>query len=141
MDDFFFRFNRLAIVGLSRDPKSFSRQAYSFLKAHGYELYPVNPNVDVIDGQPCYQSIDSLPDVEAAVLFTPPRVSETLLPQCQAKGIVHVWFQQGSADKAVFDLADRMGIIYKNSCVFLHHPQAGFPHNLHRFFANIFAKD
>ena len=141
MNDFFAKFNRFAVLGLSRNPKSFSRQACAFLKTEGYEIYPVNPNTDVIEGQACYNSVESLPAVPAAIFFTPPRVTESLLPVCKDKGIINVWFQQGSADKAVITIADELGLIYKNSCVFLHHPHAGFPHNFHRLIVRMLGRD
>ncbi|KAF1084454.1 hypothetical protein SPSYN_02231 [Sporotomaculum syntrophicum] len=140
MNDFFARFKSLAVLGLSRKPKSFSRQAYDFLQSQGYELYPVNPHAKAIAGQACYDSVEALPEVEAAVFFTPPGVSMALLPLCKEKGIVYVWFQQGSADKAVLKVADELGITYTKSCVFLHQPGAGFPHNVHRILAGVFGK-
>lgn len=141
MNDFFAKFNRFAVLGLSRNPKSFSRQACAFLKSEGYEIYPVNPNTDVIDGQTCYNSLASLPDVSAAIFFTPPRVTESLLSACKDKGIMDVWFQQGSADKDVIKRADELKLTCKNSCVFLHHPHSGFPHNFHRSIVRILGLD
>jgi len=135
MNDFFTRFKSLAIFGLSREPKSFSRQAYAFLQSKGYELYPVNPHLESIDGRACFASVEALPEVQAAIFFTSPGVSAELLPRCKERGIVEVWFQQGSADQAVLKAADQLGINYTNSCVFLHQPGAGFPHNVHRFLA------
>ncbi len=140
MNDFFSRFKSLAVLGLSRDPKSFSRQAFSFLQSKGYELYPVNPHVESIDGQVCFESVEALPEVQAAIFFTSPGVSLELLLLCKEKGIVNVWFQQGSADQTVLKAADELGITYTKSCVFLHHPGAGFPHNVHRFLAGAFGK-
>jgi uncharacterized protein len=140
MNDFFVRFNRFAVLGLSRNPKSFSRQAYTFLKSEGCEIYPVNPNTDSIDGQTCYNSVATLPDAAAAIFFTPPRITETLLPACKDKGILNVWFQQGSADKAVIKAAEELGLSYENSCVFMHHPHAGFPHNFHGFIVRILGR-
>lgn len=141
MNDFFARFNRFAVLGLSRNPKSFSRQAYAYLQSEGYELYPVNPHAQGIEGQVCYSSIENLPHVQAAIFFTPPRVSEILLPVCKAKGITDVWFQQGSADNAVLKVADDLGMDFKNSCVFLHLPNSGFPHNFHRLIVRILKTD
>ncbi|PKM76708.1 MAG: hypothetical protein CVU90_11025 [Firmicutes bacterium HGW-Firmicutes-15] len=141
MNGFFTRFNRFAVLGLSRNPKSFSRQACALLKSEGYEIYPVNPNTDVIDDQTCYNSVESLPEVQAAIFFTTPRVTETLLPVCKDKGIIEVWFQQGSADNAVIKAADDLGMTYKKSCVFLHQPNAGFPHNFHRLMVRILGID
>jgi len=128
-------------LGVSSDPKSFSRQAYAFLLAQGYELYPVNPHMDLIEGHTCYASLELVPPVQAAVFFTRPRVTELLLPTCKAQGIENVWFQQGSADKAVHEAAAGLGIKYNDSCVFLHHDKAGFPHNVHRFIVRVLGKD
>lgn len=125
-------------MGLSRNPNSFSQKACAFLKTRGYKILPVNPKTDIIEGQACYDSVESLPDVQAAIFFTNPRVTEEILPRCKAKGITHVWFQRGSADPSVFKRAETLGLNYKNSCVFLHHPNAGFPHNLHRFIERVF---
>jgi predicted CoA-binding protein len=141
MKDFFTIFHRFAVLGLSRNPNSFSRRASKFLVSEGCEIYPVNPNTDNIDGQICYSSIESLPEVEAAIFFTNPRVTEKLLPLCKEKGIVNVWLQQGSADNDVLNAAEKLGINYKKSCVFMHHPKAGFPHNVHGAIVRIFGLD
>lgn len=142
MKDFFQRFNRFAVLGLSRDPKAFSRTACTFLASQGCDIYPLNPHTDNIDGLTCYQTVASLPDqVQAAIFFTPPRVTEQLLPQCKERGILDIWFQQGSADEAVLKVAEKMGFNFTRSCVFMHHPAAGFPHNFHRFIVNILGKE
>lgn len=141
MKDFFEKFKEFAVVGLSGNPKSFSRDACSFLKSQGYIIYPVNPNVKEIDGQTCYNSLDTVPPVQAAVFFTNPRVTVEQLAICKEKGITHLWFQQGSADADVVDKAQKMGLQCKISCVFLHQPNAGFPHNVHRFINKVFRID
>ncbi|WP_406672632.1 CoA-binding protein [Natronospira sp.] len=133
MQDFFIRFRTFAVLGLSRKPKSFSRKVYAFLKDEGFILYPVNPHMEKIDDQEAFKDISSLPPVEAAIFFTNPRVTEKLLPLCKEKGILNVWFQLGSADANVLKLAHELGLHFKTSCVFLHRPRAGFPHNVHRF--------
>lgn len=141
MEDFFFKFKEFAVVGLSSNPKSFSSGACKFLKSQGYTIYPVNPNVKEIDGQTCYSSLDSVPQVQAAIFFTNPRVTVEQLAICKEKGINQVWFQQGSANAYVIDKAKELGLQYKNSCVFLHQPNAGFPHNFHRFINKVFKID
>ncbi len=138
MEDFFVHFKNFAVIGLSGKPKSFSRSACDFLRSQGCNIYPVNPNVSEIDGQQCYGSIESLPGVDAAIFFTNPKVTVELLPLCKDKGITQVWFQQGSANDAVINMVKDLNIRYKNSCVFMHHPEAGFPHNFHRFINKVF---
>lgn len=137
MNSFFRDFKRLAVIGLSRNPKSFSRQAYNLLKANGHELFPVNPNLENIDQDRCYQTIADVPAVEAAVFFTNPQTTLELLPACRDKGITSVWFQPGAANPETMQEAERLGLKAVNSCVFLHHPGSGFPHNVHRFINNL----
>lgn len=141
MEDFFVKFKEFAVVGLSSNPKSFSRSACNYLKSQGYKIYPVNPNVKEIDGQACYNSLDSVPQVQAAIFFTNPRVTVEQLAICKEKGINQVWFQQGSANADVIDKAQKLGLQYKASCVFLYQPNAGFPHNFHRFINKVFRID
>ncbi|NIT57061.1 MAG: CoA-binding protein, partial [Aliifodinibius sp.] len=38
-------------IGLSRDPKHFSRSLFKEFLKHGYEPVPVNPNSDEIEGK------------------------------------------------------------------------------------------
>lgn len=141
MKNFFKKYKRFAVVGLSRNPQSFGRGACKFLIAQGCKLVAVNPSQDNIDGIVSVSSLDLVPEVDGAIFFTNPRVTAELLPQCLDKGIKRVWFQQGSADEAVLRMAKQMGLSYANSCVFLHHPQAGFPHNMHRAIARLFKLD
>lgn len=141
MEDFFTKFKEFAVVGLSGNPKSFSRGACNFLKSQGCSIYPVNPNAKEIDGQTCYNSLYAVPQVQAAIFFTNPRVTVEQLTICQDKGITHLWFQQGSADADVIDKAQKLNLQYKISCVFLHHPKAGFPHSFHRFINRVFRID
>jgi predicted CoA-binding protein len=138
MGDFFNSYKRLAFVGLSGDPKSFSRGVFKFLSEQGYEIYPVNPALEQVENQKCYKSIDSVPAVEAVLFFTNPRVTSELLSACKAKGIEHVWFQQGAADEEVLNIARQLNLDYQNSCVYLHHNKAGFPHSFHRFINRTF---
>ncbi len=138
MKDFFERFHAFALVGASQNPHAFSRKTYDFLASQNCTIYAVNPKLTEINGRPAFKTIEELPSVEAVLFFTNPRVSEKLLEACKNKGIENIWFQQGAADKAVLLKAQQMGFNYEDSCVFLHHPRAGFPHNFHRFINRVF---
>ena len=57
----FFEPKKLAIVGVSRNKKKFGYLVFRDLKARGYEVCPVNPNTDKINGDLCYKSVKDLP--------------------------------------------------------------------------------
>ncbi len=64
---------KLAIIGVSRNPKKFGRQVYDALKEKGFFVYGVNPNAENLNGDPCYPDIASLPDeVDRVFIVTPP---------------------------------------------------------------------
>ncbi|MFZ7103486.1 MAG: CoA-binding protein [Peptococcaceae bacterium] len=141
MDSFFQKYQSFAVLGLSRNPRSFSRGAYHFLKEQGYRLYPVTPHADSIDDIKCAKSLAEIPDVEGAIFFTNPEVSKELLSQCREKGIKNLWFQTGSLAKDELAKVKDSGFNATNSCVYLHHPASGFPHNVHKFVVNFWGKD
>ena len=68
----FLAHNRIAVVGVSRDEKDFSRRVLRALVEAGYEVVPVNPALDVAEGRACYPHVqDVKPPVHAALLLTP----------------------------------------------------------------------
>lgn len=64
----------VVIVGASPTPGALGNSVLRNLERHGYagDIHLINPKRDTIDGRPCLQSIDDLPDgVDAAVLAIP----------------------------------------------------------------------
>ena len=61
---------RLAIVGVSRNPKDLSRVlSREFLK-QGYDVIPVNPNTTEVEGRKCFARLcDINPGVGSALLM------------------------------------------------------------------------
>jgi hypothetical protein len=53
--DFLKKTNVFAVVGASRDSKKYGYQVYRDLRNAGYRVYPVNPNVNEVLGDKCYQ--------------------------------------------------------------------------------------
>jgi RimJ/RimL family protein N-acetyltransferase len=64
----------VAVIGVSRDPFSIGRRVFEALRAGGFTgpMYPVNPNVDNIDGIQVYRSARDLPEgTDLAVVVVP----------------------------------------------------------------------
>ncbi|MEP2478376.1 MAG: CoA-binding protein, partial [Nitratireductor sp.] len=87
IDDFLAQ-QHLAFVGVSHDPKEFSAGVYRELKAHGYELSPVNPHADEVDGDRCVPSVAELPDgIDGAIVMVPADASAGVVQACIDRGI------------------------------------------------------
>ena len=70
---------RFALIGVSRDPKKFSRSVFKELQQKGFEIYPVNPNMDDIEGIKCYHDMAELPEPVKHVLFMTPKTIQIKL--------------------------------------------------------------
>lgn len=131
---------RLAVVGVSRDGKDFSRAVLRALLERGYDAVPVNPAAAEVEGRRCHQSVaDVSPPVEAALLLTPPARSAAAVADCLAAGVRRIWFHRGLGGGAVsveaLDLCARNGVdVVPGACPFMHLPGTGLPHRIHGFF-------
>lgn len=52
----------IAVVGASDDHYYTSYDVYQYLKKMGYRVYPVNPTITDIDGDPVYDSLADVPE-------------------------------------------------------------------------------
>jgi predicted CoA-binding protein len=131
---------RVAVAGLSRGGKAFSNSAFAEMKKRGYELFPVNPSADSIEGQKCYPSLSALSGkAKAAIVFTNPSVTESVVKDAAAAGIKRLWIQQGAESEAAIKAAEAAGIsLVAGQCIFMHLEPVGSLHGVHRFFARLF---
>ncbi len=125
----------LAVVGVSRDTKEFSYQAYNLLKTHGYEVYPVNPNTDKIGEDKCYPDVRSLPErVNGALMMLPPEKTVQVLPDIAEAGIKFVWLQQRTeSPQALQFCADHNINVVYGQCIMMFTEPVSFFHRFHRW--------
>jgi uncharacterized protein len=135
--DRFLQSERVAVVGVSRNPKEFANAVYREFRDRGYEVLPVNPNTDEVEGVRCYRTIAELPDVDGALIMVPAAGAAEVVEQCAARGIERVWLHRGAgqgsvADEAV-DAARAAGIdVVDGACPLMFLPDTGWFHRLHR---------
>ena len=78
---------RMAMVGVSREPKSFSVMLFEELCRRGYDVIPVNPHMREVLGRRCFARVQDIqPPVEAALLMTSPEVTDAVVGDCAEAG-------------------------------------------------------
>lgn len=89
---------RIAVAGVSREEKSGTGNAiYRALRDRGYEVFPVNPHADEIEGAPCFHRMADIPGtVDGAVIITSPAVTEMVVRDCAEAGIKRVWMHNNT---------------------------------------------
>jgi predicted CoA-binding protein len=128
---------RIAVVGVSRNEKDFSRAVFRELVRRGYDVVPVSPALDAVEGHPAFPRVHHVaPPPEAVLVLTAPDHTLEVLRDCVAGGVRRVWLHRGAGRGA----ADRRALTYclehglevvHDLCPFMALPDTGFPHRVH----------
>ena len=110
----------IALIGASNDRNKYGNKIYRDLRNKGYNVTPINPKEEKIEGDRAYTSIEEmkeLPDI--ANFVVPPPVAMKIAQTITNLGIKHLWFQPGSESKELEDwLKNTDGIEYLiNACI------------------------
>jgi len=141
--DSFLSCRRIAVVGVSRDPKDFSRAVFRAFVERGYDAVPVNAAGGEPDGHPAARWVgDVQPPPEAALLLTPPAATGPVVRECADAGVKRVWMHRGAGQGAVSPeavaLCRERGIeVVDGECPFMFLPDTGWFHGVHRFFKRL----
>ncbi len=108
-----------AVVGATAKKDKYGYKVWKKLEQHGYDVYPINPNYEEIDGQKCYKSLKELPKKPDVINFIiPPAAILGMLPMAKEIGVEYLWCQPGAANEEVVLKAEKLGFyIAHNVCV------------------------
>jgi uncharacterized protein len=135
--DTFLGEKRIAMVGVSTNRKEFSRTLFRDLQGRGYDMVPVNPKANEMEGQRCYASLrDISPPPTAVLIMTSAKETESIARDCFVAGIRRVWMYRatgtGAVSASALRFCDDNGIhVVAGECPYMFLPNAGLPHNLH----------
>ena len=132
--DAFLAERTLALAGASRSGKKFGNTVLRELQVKGYEVIPVHPKAETIDGVPCVPSLAELPGpVGGLVLVVPPDQTERLVVEAVAAGIPRVWMQQGAESPEALRRCQDAGLeTVAGECILMFAEPTGFFHRFHR---------
>lgn len=126
----------IAVVGMSDKPHRASYNIGRYLAQNGYRVFPVNPALTEILGEPCYPDLDAaqaaavkesgstqtgkgihLVDVFRASEHVPPIVDDVI-----RLGVPYVWLQDGVMHDKAVARARAAGVkCVQNDCIFREH--------------------
>ena len=142
IEDFLAR-KRLAIVGISRDPRDFSRTVFREFQSRQFEVFPVNPLVSLIDDHHCFSELKEIPPpVESVLIMTPPNVTEDIVLQCRDVGVKSVWLYRAagagaSSPNAISFCKEHHIDVIEGRCPMMFLSDTGYVHRVHRFFSKL----
>jgi predicted CoA-binding protein len=127
------RTRTVAVLGASAEPSRASNFVLTYLlsSSTNYTVWPVNPNVKEILGQPVYASLSDLPAVPDLVdVFRRPADLVGIARETAAIGAATLWFQLGLFSMEAATIAHDQGLdVVMNRCLKIEH--ARFAGGLH----------
>lgn len=113
------RTHRIAVVGLSDQPHRTSHQVAKALLDVGFEIVPVNPNVDEVFGVPAVASLDRIPgQVDLVNVFRRAEHLEAVARDAAAIGAPALWNQLGLVSAEARQIAEEAGMDYvEDACI------------------------
>jgi predicted CoA-binding protein len=129
----FYHQRRLAVVGVSRDDKAYSRLIFRELRKRGYDVVPVNPSAAELDGVRCYPSLSEVtPAVDGALVLLPTEKASDAVCECAEAGVGRVWLRDDVPGAR--ELCQRGGAtLISGYCPFMFLPGTAFVHQCHAF--------
>lgn len=90
----FLAMKRIAVVGVSRKPASYGRMVFRELRSRGYDVVPVHPEAEQIDGIACARTLAEVsPPPDAAMILTRQDLYPRLGEEARQAGAAALWFR------------------------------------------------
>ena len=115
----------IAVVGYSDKPSRTSYRIGQYLRSAGYKVYPVNPTVAEIDGEPSYPDLAAIPDpIDIVDVFRRSEYLSAIVDEAIAVGAKAIWAQLGVVDHNAAQRAEAAGLkVVMDRCIMVDHEQ------------------
>ena len=110
----------IALIGASNDKQKYGNKIYRDLRNKGYNVTPINPKEETIEGDKAYNTIEEMPKLpDIANFVVPPPIAIKIAQNISKLGVKHLWFQPGSESNELETwLKNEDGIKYLiNACI------------------------
>lgn len=108
----------VAIIGASTDRQKYGNKSVRAYLKQGYEVFPVHPRENSIEGITAYPSLAEVPvsHLDRISVYVPPEIGISLLEQIRDRGASEVWFNPGSESAELLERANELGLNIIQAC-------------------------
>jgi len=134
---------RIALVGLSRNPKDSSHVVFREMSERGYDMVPVNPAAAELENRRCFARLQEItPPVDGVLIMTAPQDTDRVVRDCAEAGVQRVWMHrgggQGAVSKEAADFCHQRGIrLVEGYCPLMFLAGTPFFHRVHGLFMKV----
>jgi uncharacterized protein len=125
---------KIAVAGVSGNIKKFGYAIFKELREKGFDICPINPNLEEVDGVKAYKSVLDIPDgYEKLFIVTPKIETDAIIKQAAEKGIKHIWVHQTSNTKETEIIAKNLNLdLIHKECIFMFADPVQSIHKFHK---------
>jgi predicted CoA-binding protein len=119
----------IAVVGHSDKPYRDSYLIARYLRAAGYVIFPVNPNLHSLNGEQVYSDLRQVPErIDIVNVFRRSEYLPAIVEDAIATGARAVWGQFGVTHPAAEQRAQAAGLaVVVDRCIKVEHMRLGLP--------------
>jgi uncharacterized protein len=124
------RTRRVAVVGASARPERPSYGVMAFLRAHGYEVVPVNPGLagQVVQGMEAVGTLAEAAPLDLVDIFRAPAEVAPVVDEAIRLGARAIWMQIGVVNETAAARARASGLaVVMDRCPKIEIPRLGIP--------------
>src|SRR5216684_2417937 len=102
----------IAIIGASADRQKFGNRAVRAYARRGYEVYPIHPSAEQIEGHQAYRSVLEVPvdHLDRVSLYVPPDIGLLLIEEVARKPAREAWLNPGAESPELIARGRALGL-------------------------------
>jgi len=108
---------KVAIIGASRDMSKYGNKSVRAHLKQAWQVYPVNPKEDEIEGLKCYHDINDIKEkLDRISFYVPPAIGIKLLEKIRDKDIQEIFINPGAESDELIARAEELDLKIIQAC-------------------------
>lgn len=108
---------KVAIIGASRDRSKYGNKSVRAHLKQAWQVYPVNPKEDEIEGLKCYHDINDIKEkLDRISFYVPPAIGIKLLEKIRDKDIQEIFINPGAESDELIARAEELDLKIIQAC-------------------------
>jgi len=113
------KLKKWAVVGASDKKDKFGYKIVKTLNDNDYNVFPINPRLDEIDGLKCYKSINDIEEeIDVVDMVVRPEIGKKVIPEIADKNIEYIWLQPGTRSDEIDKLTEEYNLKVVKDCIY-----------------------
>lgn len=102
----------IAIIGASTHRGKYGNRAVRGYAQQGYDVFPIHPRAEVIEGHKAYRSVLDVPvkELDRVSIYLPPEIGLQVIEEVARKPVREVWLNPGAESPELIARARELGL-------------------------------